>query len=307
MINIGMLIRHIIIGIIFSLFLGLKGFVAGFVISWLIPYAIKHLDQESSVFQHDNSSPDNDRYSQVNMDMKLQHFFSITFEVLGHVVKAKGVVTDLDIQLAESLMDKMHLYDDKRTAAQRSFNQGKQASYPLKQRLRLLLTYYGREPALLNFFVETQINAACTDGQLHPNELTILRAIASELRIDAFVFEQHLRAVQANFFFRQKGQGHRGKGEDYQYYRSSKQRSEQQTSYDYSEQNELENAFKALGLTKVAQAPEIKQAYRKLMNEHHPDKLVSKGLPPEMMDLAKQRTQEIQAAYELIKTTKGFK
>jgi DnaJ like chaperone protein len=36
------------------------------------------------------------------------------------------------------------------------------------------------------------------------------------------------------------------------------------------------------------------------MSQHHPDKLVAKGLPPEMMETAKQKTQDIQAAYELI-------
>ena len=37
------------------------------------------------------------------------------------------------------------------------------------------------------------------------------------------------------------------------------------------------------------------------MNQHHPDKLVAKGLPEEMIDLATRKTQDIKAAYELIK------
>jgi DnaJ like chaperone protein len=40
------------------------------------------------------------------------------------------------------------------------------------------------------------------------------------------------------------------------------------------------------------------------MAQHHPDKLVAKGLPPEMMDIAKQKTQDIQAAYEMITKAK---
>ena len=36
------------------------------------------------------------------------------------------------------------------------------------------------------------------------------------------------------------------------------------------------------------------------MSQHHPDKLIAKGLPPEMMEVAKQKTQDIQAAYDLI-------
>jgi DnaJ like chaperone protein len=38
------------------------------------------------------------------------------------------------------------------------------------------------------------------------------------------------------------------------------------------------------------------------MNQHHPDKLVAKGLPEEMIDIATQKTQDIKSAYELIKS-----
>ena len=65
--------------------------------------------------------------------------------------------------------------------------------------------------------------------------------------------------------------------------------------------------YDRLGVSKDASQDEIKRAYRKLMSEHHPDKLVAKGLPPEMMEMAKQKAQEIQKAYELIKEKKGFK
>ncbi|MBN4742892.1 DnaJ domain-containing protein, partial [Escherichia coli] len=69
----------------------------------------------------------------------------------------------------------------------------------------------------------------------------------------------------------------------------------------------LEDACNVLGVKATDDATTIKRAYRKLMSEHHPDKLVAKGLPPEMMEMAKQKAQEIQKAYELIKEQKGFK
>ena len=69
----------------------------------------------------------------------------------------------------------------------------------------------------------------------------------------------------------------------------------------------LEDACNVLGVKPTDDQTTIKRAYRKLMSEHHPDKLVAKGLPPEMMEMAKQKAQEIQKAYELIKEKKGFK
>lgn len=71
--------------------------------------------------------------------------------------------------------------------------------------------------------------------------------------------------------------------------------------------DQLADAYNVLGVDESASAQEVKRAYRKLMSEHHPDKLAAKGLPPEMMELAKQKAQELQAAYDLIRKEKGFK
>ena len=43
------------------------------------------------------------------------------------------------------------------------------------------------------------------------------------------------------------------------------------------------------------------------MNQHHPDKLVSRGLPASMVTIAEQKTREIRAAYEQIKAERRFK
>jgi DnaJ like chaperone protein len=69
----------------------------------------------------------------------------------------------------------------------------------------------------------------------------------------------------------------------------------------------LEAAHRVLGVSPQASNEEVKTAYRRLMNQHHPDKLVARGLPKSMIGVAEQKTHEVRTAYERIKTQRGFK
>ena len=49
---------------------------------------------------------------------------------------------------------------------------------------------------------------------------------------------------------------------------------------------------------------EIKRAYRKLMSQYHPDKLIGQDVPEDMIAMATEQVKEIQLAYDMIKS--GF-
>jgi DnaJ like chaperone protein len=68
----------------------------------------------------------------------------------------------------------------------------------------------------------------------------------------------------------------------------------------------IKNAYEVLGLSEEATDDEVKKAYRHYMNQYHPDKLVSKGLPEEMMKFATEKTQKIKAAYDQIKKVRNI-
>jgi DnaJ like chaperone protein len=55
-----------------------------------------------------------------------------------------------------------------------------------------------------------------------------------------------------------------------------------------------------LGITRDSTDHEIKRAYRKLMSQYHPDKLMGQGVPEEMIAVATEQAKEIQLAYDLI-------
>ncbi len=240
-----------------------------------------------------NSSPFSHGPSQAQ---KQDEFFKAAFAVMGHLAKAKGQVTPEEIQLASAMMDRMNLHGEQRKAAQDAFREGKSADFPLDSVLERVKISSGGRFDLLQFFLELQISAAFADGEIHPSERDLLHRVAQRLGFSAQQLEQRLRMQEAAFRFQRGGFGAHGGGQQ--------QSGQWQQA---SSASQLSDAYKVLGVDEDADAKTVKRAHRKLMNEHHPDKLMAKGLPPEMMNVAKEKSQEIQNAYDLIKKVKGFK
>ncbi|KLV02435.1 molecular chaperone DnaJ [Photobacterium aquae] len=220
-------------------------------------------------------------------------FFNACFSVMGHVAKAKGRVTKDEIRVASTIMDRMGLQGEARRQAQNAFRDGKSEDFPLEETLMQIRRGSGGRADLLQFFLELQIQAAFADGSLHPSERQLLHVIARILGFSPQQLEQRLNMQEAAFRFQQGG--------FHQQYQQQGQFQQAPT------RDQLADAYEVLGIKEGASAQELKRAYRKQMNEHHPDKLAAKGLPPEMMELAKQKTQQLQAAYDLIRKTNGFK
>lgn len=233
-------------------------------------------------------------------------FMQTTFAVLGHLSKAKGRVTEDDIALATSLMRQLNLDDAGRRLAQEAFNRGKQADFPLRQVIREFRLGCGQRADLLRMFLSVQVKAAFMDNELQMAEKEVLQVVAEELGLSRFQFEQMLamelaaRHFSRGGFYQQSGSYQQGSYQGYQ------QQGQYQNSYQQAGPT-LDDAYKVLGVSATDEQQTVKRAYRRLMNENHPDKLVSKGLPPEMLEMAKEKAQQIQAAYDLICKAKGWK
>lgn len=207
-------------------------------------------------------------------------FYTATFSVMGHVCKADGRVTDDEISLAKQVMQQMDMDADQRRAAINLFNEGKKESFPLIDVIKQFKREIGFRPNLLRMFIEVQIMAAYADGVMHLAERDVLLKICQVLHISQHEFD-HLCAMI----------GGMGDG----------------TSADRDDGSpSLKQAYAVLDVNDSASSSEIKKAYRRLLSQHHPDKLVAKGLPEEMMKVAAERTHEIRKAYEVIKKAKNF-
>jgi DnaJ like chaperone protein len=217
-----------------------------------------------------------------------QAFFTATFSVMGHMAKADGVVSQDEIQAANAVMAHMNLEPAQRLAAIQLFNQGKEARFDLDATLRdLRLACHGRRD-LLGMFLQIQVHAAMADGSMHPAERQMLERICDMLGISGYELNQYIQFVQAQQRFA-GGRGYAGGG-------TAQARTDN-----------LAAAYQTLGVAATASDAEIKTAYRRLMKENHPDKLVARGLPENMIRLAQEKVQQINVAYDAIKASRGIK
>lgn len=203
-------------------------------------------------------------------------FFTAAFSVMGRVAKADGRVSEKEIALASAIMDHMNLDPNLRRLAIDLFNQGKAEDFPLDDVLEQFRRECHRRDSLLVMFLSLQVQTAFADGRLDAAEEAVLRHIAGRLGFSAAKFEEILRRVAAEVggFERQTGE------------------------------EALASAYAILGLEAGAGDAEVKQAYRRLISQNHPDRLVSKGLPEEMITLANEKTAEVRKAYETIRAAR---
>lgn len=211
-------------------------------------------------------------------------FFTTTFAVMGHLAKADGRVSQAEIDLAKRIMEEMRLSGDMRQTAINLFQQGKKADFPLADALEQFRRECHRRTHLTRMFLEIQLQAAFADGAITKAEETILMTICQHLHISRFEYE----SIKMQFQAQQR------------FYRHSQQR----YTPNKPLRDTLADAYAVLGIKSSASDAEVKKAYRRLISQHHPDKLVAKGLPEEMMVLAKEKTQQIRKAYETIQAAR---
>lgn len=205
-----------------------------------------------------------------------------TFAIMGHIAKCNGVVTPAHIEQANAFMRQLGLTTQQIREAQNAFRDGKNPEFPIKQQLKEFRSVFRFRPDVLLLFVEIQVSMAYVDLDLSAAEQQILVTVARALGLREAQLQHLFHRYEAQARFEHAHQG-----------RQQPDKAQQ-----------LAGAYRVLGVKADVSDAELKKTYKKLMAQHHPDKLMSQGLPPEMQALATEKAQEIQAAYELIKATR---
>jgi len=198
---------------------------------------------------------------------------------MGRLAKVDGRVSEEEVRVARRIMHGMRLSPEQVQVAIDRFTAGKDARYPISDRLAELRSRIARRD-LTRAFLEIQLQAAIGSGEIADAKRRMLWQVANDLGVGRVELAQIEALVRAHMDGSAGASGAR---------------------------IDLDEAYRVLGVDPGASDGDVKTAYRRLMNQHHPDKLVARGLPESMVSLAEQKTHEIRAAYDRVKAHRDFK
>ena len=186
-------------------------------------------------------------------------FFAALFACLAKIAKADGQVTKEEINKIEDFItQKFNLDGEQRNFAINIFQKAKDDNVSFDAYANQLASLLKRSSNSLMIFYELLFELAMADGELHPNEEKLLKKVPRIFGFNDGLYNQ---------LFQKYGL-------------------------------KTQNFYEVLGVSKQMNFDEIRKIYLKKRREFHPDKLISKGLPEELIEKAKEKFIEIQEAYE---------
>jgi len=224
-----------------------------------------------------------------------ERFFRATFRIMGYLAKADGRVSEREIAAARGVMSDLRLNAQQVQAAIDYFTVGKQGTFDPATELGGLRNACEGRPELLRVFLEIQVRAALAGNNMEGPVRDLLTRVAARLGVAPLELAQieTVLRIRTGSFHQGPRQG-AGNGSN-GYARNN-----------FGGPEQLDQAYKVLETSPGASKAEIVKAYRRQLSRHHPDKLKANGLPESMIEHAKQRTQLIIEAYELICERRGL-
>jgi len=157
--------------------------------------------------------------------------------------------------------------DEEEANVRRIFNLARQDVAGFEHYAGQIAQLFMGNPAMLEDILDGLFEIAKADGVLHPGEAQFLERVA-----EIFGFAPNeFRRIRASHFA-----------------------------------PELTDPYVILGVSYVADDEELKQTYRRLVRENHPDSLMARGVPAEFIKLANDKLAAINGAYEKIQQERGL-
>jgi DnaJ like chaperone protein len=235
----------------------------------------------------EDSAPAPEPLSHEDLTALGERFFRATFRVMGYLAKADGRVSELEIAAARAVMSELRLNAAQTQEAIACFTAGKQPQFDCDGELEALQRACRGRTDLTRIFLEIQVRAALAGNNLEGRVRAMMQRVAQRLELSAFELA-HIEAVLRIRSGAFRAQGTPGGGA---------------TAWDQG----LTAAYSVLETSAQASDADVAKAYRRALNRHHPDKLKANGLPDSMVEHAKQRTQQIIEAWELIRERRGIR
>jgi len=194
-------------------------------------------------------------------------FFVATFSMLSKLSEADGYVSPEELKVIEGFMlNDLGIDRESKEAAVRIFNAARSSPQSFEDFALQFYSEFHERPQLLLMLVDILVRVAVADGSMGPREEAMIRSAVSIFDIP----ETQYASILARY------------------------------------SSQLDRYYRVLGSERDDPDDEIKRRYRRLVNEYHPDKIASKGLPEEFSRYASEKFREIQDAYEHVRSERGF-
>lgn len=236
----------------------------------------KSIDNAVGFMKSNNHDYKKAARSAINTEVQ-KIFFTTTFRIMGDVFLKCGFHRMNELKRLHNIMEHMELTLDHRLDAINNYYLGQKKSFNADNQIRKLLSKCEDNKHILKMFIEIQLQAVCDEyNDYNQTGIEAIKQLSQLISISELELNQIQSLVNS-----------------YIAHTSS-------NSKKLSKHQEEKNAYKILGLERGASVTQIKKSYKTLISQHHPDKLIGKGMPSDMAHIATEKIKEINEAYKLI-------
>lgn len=196
----------------------------------------------------------------------------LLFVLLGRLAKSDGRVAEQHIQQARQEMVRLDMPEAARLRAIAAFNRGKAG----KDRLAGHLRRIRMQPHAAEGTLRACWRMAWADGKAGRHERELLLEWGHKLGLS----RRQVQAMSLEY--------------------------EPRKAQVASGVMNYVSALRLLGVEADTEADQVKQAYRRLVSKHHPDKLAGSGASEAQVREATERTRELHQAYAIVRKRRGF-